>query len=94
MEAERKNHSLIDFLATTKLVLYTVLEFLNDDDLKMLYASVWRAGANKHAAISQLIEAYLYIRAYMMGTDRSYYFLVYDNPRFRAIEKPTIAFLV
>lgn len=40
MEAEQKSDSMINFLATTKLVLYTVLEFLNEEDLKNLYVSL------------------------------------------------------
>jgi hypothetical protein len=40
LEAIEKTSSLINTLATTKLVLYTVLEFLNTDDLVNLHTSL------------------------------------------------------
>ena len=42
-------------LATTKLVFYTVLEFLNPDELKNLYLALKQAPHNNHAPVLQII---------------------------------------
>lgn len=44
-----KKESIISLLATTKLVFYTVLEFLNPEELKNLYA-VLKQAPNYHDA--------------------------------------------
>ena len=85
MEAEHRSNTLINLLATTKLVLYTVLEFLTPQDLWELYLSVKESKHESLLTLQAILEAYLYIRQHMTSTDRSYYFGVYDHPKFRAI---------
>jgi hypothetical protein len=48
LEAIEKTSSLINTLATTKLVLYTVLEFLNTDDLVNLHTSLKSLNKNSY----------------------------------------------
>lgn len=85
MEAEHRSNTLINLLATTKLVLYTVLEFLTPQELWDLLVSVKGSNHESLLSLQAILEAYLYIRQHMTSTDRSYYFGVYDCPKFRGI---------
>lgn len=85
MEPTEKKQPIINLLVATKLVFYTVLEFLDTSDLSDLYMSVKGASNSNHASLVAILQSYLYIRLHMMSTDRSYYFFVYENSRFRKI---------
>lgn len=85
MEPMEKKQPIINLLVATKLVFYTVLEFLDSTDLSHLYISFKGSSNTNHASLVAILQSYLYIRLNMISTDRSYYFFVYENKRFRNI---------
>lgn len=82
MESSSRNSVFLDSLTNLKLVLYTVLEYLDPEDLKNLYTSVAKAGKNNSKNLEGILQAYLYIRLHLNYTDRSYYYAVYCNRHF------------
>jgi hypothetical protein len=55
LEAIEKTNTLIYILTATKLVLYTVLEFLNTDDLVNLHASLKATKKNEYSNLEAII---------------------------------------
>jgi hypothetical protein len=81
----KNSKPIINLLVATKLVLYTVLEYLDPCTLKNLYISVKSEADSKYVSLAAVLQSYLYIRLHMINTDRTYYYFVYDNSRFQNI---------
>jgi hypothetical protein len=55
LEAIEKTNTLVNILTATKLVLYTVLEFLNTDDLVNLHAILKATKKNEYSNLEAII---------------------------------------